>query len=186
MRVPGLRLSPRPATDRASRAALARPQRRRARRGHRQAARPALPAGRAGDGQGQAAAHRGLRRRRLSLRLESARESARCCSASTTTQGLLDHVGFTSAIPAADRPELTKRLEALKGGAGLHRQGAGRPQPVEHRALGRMGAAEARAGGRGALRPGHRRAASATAPRCSAGGPTRTRGNARSSSWRRR
>lgn len=27
--------------------------------------------------------------------------------------GLLHHVGFTSAIPAADRPELTERLEAL-------------------------------------------------------------------------
>jgi len=27
--------------------------------------------------------------------------------------GLLDHVGFTSAIPAADRPALTRRLEAL-------------------------------------------------------------------------
>jgi len=28
-------------------------------------------------------------------------------------QGLLDHVGFTSSIAAADRPELTRRLEAL-------------------------------------------------------------------------
>ena len=28
-------------------------------------------------------------------------------------QGLLNHVGFTSSIPAADRPELTRRLEAL-------------------------------------------------------------------------
>jgi ATP-dependent DNA ligase len=28
-------------------------------------------------------------------------------------EGKLDHVGFTSSIPAADRPELTRRLEAL-------------------------------------------------------------------------
>ena len=28
-------------------------------------------------------------------------------------EGLLDHVGFTSAIPAADRPALTKKLEKL-------------------------------------------------------------------------
>ena len=28
-------------------------------------------------------------------------------------EGLLNHVGFTSAIPSAERPELTKRLEAL-------------------------------------------------------------------------
>ena len=28
-------------------------------------------------------------------------------------KGLLDHVGFTSSIAAADRPELTKKLERL-------------------------------------------------------------------------
>jgi ATP-dependent DNA ligase len=28
-------------------------------------------------------------------------------------QGLLDHVGFTSAIPSVERPQLTKDLEAL-------------------------------------------------------------------------
>ena len=28
-------------------------------------------------------------------------------------EGLLDHVGFTSAIPAKDRPALTKKLEKL-------------------------------------------------------------------------
>jgi ATP-dependent DNA ligase len=28
-------------------------------------------------------------------------------------QGLLDHIGFTSAIPAGDRPALTKKLETL-------------------------------------------------------------------------
>lgn len=33
--------------------------------------------------------------------------------------GLLHHVGFTSAIPAKDRPRLTRDLEKLKGGAGF-------------------------------------------------------------------
>ena len=34
-------------------------------------------------------------------------------------QGLLDHVGFTSGIAAADKPALTGRLEALRGGPGF-------------------------------------------------------------------
>ena len=40
--------------------------------------------------------------------------------------------------------------------AWLHRQGAGRTEPVEHRTLRTMAAAEAEACGRGELRPGHR------------------------------
>ena len=72
-------------------------------------------------------------------------------------EGKLDHVGFTSTISAAEKPALTKKLEGLRGGAGLHRQRAGRPEPLEHRAQRRMGAAEAGAGGRGALRSRHRR-----------------------------
>jgi len=34
-------------------------------------------------------------------------------------RGLLDHVGFTSGLSAADKPALTKRLEALKGEPGF-------------------------------------------------------------------
>jgi ATP-dependent DNA ligase len=34
-------------------------------------------------------------------------------------QGLLDHVGFTSGLAAADKPGLTRRLEALEGGPGF-------------------------------------------------------------------
>ena len=56
-------------------------------------------------------------------------------------EGKLDHVGFTSTISNAERPALTKRLEKLKGGAGLHRRRARRPEPLVDRALGRMGAA---------------------------------------------
>jgi ATP-dependent DNA ligase len=34
-------------------------------------------------------------------------------------RGLLDHVGFTSGLAAADKPALTKRLEALRGEPGF-------------------------------------------------------------------
>jgi ATP-dependent DNA ligase len=34
-------------------------------------------------------------------------------------KGLLNHVGFTSGIAAGDRPALTRRLEALRGGPGF-------------------------------------------------------------------
>ncbi len=70
--------------------------------------------------------------------------------------GKLDHVGFTSTITDRERTALTKQLETLDRAAGLHRQGAGRAEPLEHRALGRLGAGEAQTRGRGALRPGHR------------------------------
>ena len=119
--------------------------------------RRALSARRAGDAQGQADAHRRLRGRRLSLRGERRRWSARSCSASTTMAGKLDHVGFTSAIPAADKAALTRRLRGADRAAGLHRRRAGRAEPLEHRADRRMAAAAARAGRRGPLRPCHRR-----------------------------
>jgi ATP-dependent DNA ligase len=41
--------------------------------------------------------------------------------------GKLDHVGFTSAISNADRPALTAKLEALKGGAGFTGDAPGGP-----------------------------------------------------------
>ena len=53
--------------------------------------------------------------------------------------GLLHHVGFTSAIPAAERARLTERTRGARGRDRLHRQGAGRPQPLEQRALRRNG-----------------------------------------------
>ena len=37
-------------------------------------------------------------------------------------EGLLHHVGFTSAISASEKPALTKRLEKLIGATGLHRR----------------------------------------------------------------
>ena len=106
-RVDVLLLSPATA-DRQTRARLARAQRRRARRGHRQAARPALPAGRAGDGQGQAAPHRRLRRRRLPLRARKGKQVGSLLLGLYDDAGLLDHVGFTSSIAAKDRPGLDR------------------------------------------------------------------------------
>ncbi len=41
--------------------------------------------------------------------------------------GLLDHVGFTSAIADIEKPELTARLESLKGGPGFTGKAPGGP-----------------------------------------------------------
>ncbi|MEJ2815938.1 ATP-dependent DNA ligase [Caulobacter sp. CCG-8] len=42
-------------------------------------------------------------------------------------KGLLDHVGFTSGLAAADKPALTQRLEALAGGSGFTGDAPGGP-----------------------------------------------------------
>ncbi len=42
-------------------------------------------------------------------------------------RGLLDHVGFTSAISEAARPALTRRVEALRGGVGFTGDAPGGP-----------------------------------------------------------
>jgi len=42
-------------------------------------------------------------------------------------QGQLDHVGFTATITNAERPELTKKLEALTGGPGFTGKAPGGP-----------------------------------------------------------
>jgi ATP-dependent DNA ligase len=42
-------------------------------------------------------------------------------------QGLLHHVGFSSSFSAADKPELTKKLEALRGGPGFTGRAPGGP-----------------------------------------------------------
>ena len=42
-------------------------------------------------------------------------------------QGKLDHVGFTSGISEAQRPALTRRIEALKGGPGFTGDAPGGP-----------------------------------------------------------
>lgn len=42
-------------------------------------------------------------------------------------RGMLNHVGFVSGLPAADRPALTRRLEALRGGLGFTGEAPGGP-----------------------------------------------------------
>jgi ATP-dependent DNA ligase len=42
-------------------------------------------------------------------------------------KGLLDHVGFTATLKDAERPALTKKLEALTGGAGFTGKAPGGP-----------------------------------------------------------
>ena len=76
--------------------------RRRARRRRRQAPRRALSARRAGDAQGQAAAHGRLRGRRLPLCAPRGKEVGSLLLGLYDDAGRLDHVGFTSAIPAED------------------------------------------------------------------------------------
>lgn len=42
-------------------------------------------------------------------------------------EGRLNHVGFTSSIAAADKPDLTRRLESLRGGPGFTGDAPGGP-----------------------------------------------------------
>ena len=74
--------------------------------------------------------------------------------------GLLHHVGFTSAIKQQDKPALTRKLEAVDRKARLHRQCAGRPEPLVDRSFGAMVPAKAEARRRGRLRPFQRRSLS--------------------------
>ena len=46
--------------------------------------------------------------------------------------GKLDHVGFTSAIPAAEKHSAHQAAGGADRAARLHRQRAGRAQPLEH------------------------------------------------------
>ena len=127
-----------------------------ARRRHRQAARPALQAGRAGDAQGQAPAYRRLRGRRLPLRQRrasrgiAAARPLRRCRPAASRRLYVRHLRQGQA--RADRtPGEARRA------AGLHGRCTGRAQPLEHRAIGRMAAPAAEAGGRGSLRSCDRR-----------------------------
>ena len=100
--------------------------------------------------------------------------------------GLLHHVGFTSTIKREEKPALTAKLETADRAARLHRQRAGRPEPLVDQALGEWQPLKPKlvvevcydhfTGDR--FRHG---------TSCCAGGPTRRRGNARwSRSSRRR
>lgn len=84
----------------------------------RQDAQRAISAGRARDGQGQAAAHSrcvvgGFRY------LNGKRQVGSLLLGLYNDKGQLDHVGFTSTIANEDRAALTAKLEALRGGLGF-------------------------------------------------------------------
>ena len=87
--------------------------------------------------EGQAPAHRRLRGRRASACTRTARASARCCSASTTTTAMLHHVGVASSFAAPLRKQLADELEPLP-------QGRARRPPVA--GVGRRRGAAAAAG----------------------------------------
>ena len=107
--------------------------------------------------EGQAPPHGGLRGGRLPSTHRARGWSARSSSASTTRTGC----STTSASRPASRPPTARRswpsCEPADQAARVHGPRAGRAQPMEHRALGGMGAARAQAGRRGELRPLHRR-----------------------------
>jgi hypothetical protein len=66
-------------------------------------------------------------------------------------KGLLDHVGFTSSMAAADRPELTKKLERLIEPPGIHWKRSWRAKSLESRKGKCLAAAKASSSGRSAL-----------------------------------
>ena len=165
---PPLHLTPM-TRDRATAPRVARAIRgRRPRRRDRQAGGRPVPAGQARDDQGEARAHRRLRRRRLPLAQERARtRSARCCSASTTTAARCT----TSASRRRSRwrcaRQLAQELAPLRENAledhpwrewaeaassEMHAH-ARRPEPLERGQGSLVGAAADRARVRGEVRP---------------------------------
>ena len=78
--------------------------------------------------------------------------------------GRLDLVGFVSGLPREQKEALVETLAPFVGGAGLHRQGAGRAEPLEQRAGRGLGATRALPRRRGALRSGYRQPLPARRP----------------------
>ena len=100
--------------------------------------------------------------------------------------GLLHHVGFTSTIARKDKPALTKKLEKFIAPPGLHRQCAGRTEPLVDRADRRSGIRSSRSSWSRSATTISAASASGTARGSCAGGRTRRRDNARSISCSRR
>lgn len=82
------------------------------------------------------------------------------------TDGLLHHVGFTSAFKTDERHALTKKFEALRKPPGFYRQRAGWSEPLEHGAHWRMGTGRSEDCRRGDLRSLYRRPVSARNQDC--------------------
>ncbi len=136
---------------------LARDGGRHARRHRGQAPRPALPDRRAHRrAEGQAPPDRRLRGRGIPLRLGRAR--GRLAAARPLRRGRpAPPRRLHLRVPDRDPDRAPGRAEAADHAARLHRARAGRSQPLEHRALGRVGAPRAATGRRGQLRPLHGR-----------------------------
>ena len=58
--------------------------------------------------------------------------------------GRLNHVGFTSTITGERTAGIDEAPRSIAGGARIYRKSSRRPEPLEHRAKRRMGAASAR------------------------------------------
>ena len=69
---------------------------------------------------------------------------------------MLDHVGFTSAIPGEGATGADEEAGKAVEPPGFTGNAPGGPSRWSTERTGAMGAAEARAGGRGAIRSGHR------------------------------
>ena len=129
-----------------------------------------LRAGQAADVQDQARPYRRLRGGRLPVAQVADRSSARCCSASTTTSGGCTTSGSRASFTDGPAGGAARRAGALPGEraggapvAGWAKARAGRRargqrrmpgggQPLDRREGPELGAAAARAGGRGRLR----------------------------------
>ena len=70
-------------------------------------------------------------------------------------EGLLHHVGFTSALAAEEKARADPQAGEVDSRSRLHRQRAGRAEPLEHAPQRGMAAARAEARGRGDLRSCH-------------------------------
>src|SRR5690606_29035308 len=99
----------------------------------------------------------GLRRRRLPLREPRARSRV-APARSLQRSGPARPRRLYCLDPGTGPKGVDEAARGAPGAARLHGQGARRAEPVEHGALGRMGAAEAGARRRGVLRPRHKRA----------------------------
>ena len=153
-------------------------------RRHRgEASRAAVHAGRPRrHAEDQAAADGRLRRRRLPLGRRRAQTSARCCSASTTTRDCSITSASPRASPRRSATALTRSSSRCVGRPGFTGRAPGGPSRWSAERSAEWEPLEPRLVVRGRSTTTSPAAASATARDSCAGGPTRRRASARSSS----
>ena len=108
------------------------------------------------DGEGQTDPHGRLCCRRISL-CERARIIGSLLLGLYDDDGLLHHVGFTSAFKARRSSRPNEEIRSVAQTAGLYRQCAGRAKPLEHGTQRRMGTGRSENCRGSDLRPFHRR-----------------------------